>query len=178
LPFVTRLRCLLAQRSTTARSADGFGWFYAHCAAANVHDFAGDLRLRVWSPSLTSLDCRANFRKVIAVSAAPGGGGALARPPEEVDQSLTGIHLLRSGDDPGREYRKILKLLEDWSDKNDPRYVYEFTHGANCNLDLARGNGRHSPTFDLARHLFRDTELRKQFFGEIEARGTQGVDRF
>jgi hypothetical protein len=37
---------------------------------------------------------------------------------------------LRSGDDRGREHRKVLNLLRDWSDKIDSRYVYEFTHGA------------------------------------------------
>jgi hypothetical protein len=91
---------------------------------------------------------------------------------------LTGIHLLRSSDDRRRENRKILNFLRDWSDKIDSRYVYEFTHGANCNLDLAGGNGGHSPAFDLAGHLSGDTELRKQFFGEIEAGGAQGIDRF
>ena len=68
---------------------------------------------------------------------------------------------LRSGDDRGREHRKVLNLLRDWSDKIDSRYVYEFTHGANCNLDFAGGNGRHNPAFGLADHLSRDTQLRR-----------------
>jgi hypothetical protein len=45
---------------------------------------------------------------------------------------LTGIHTVRSGDDRGREDRKVLNLLRDRSHKIDSRYVYEFTHWANC----------------------------------------------
>jgi hypothetical protein len=97
------------------------------------------------------------------VHSIPANRGFCRFRSEEMDQSLTGINLLRSGDDRGREHRKVLKLLGDWSDKIDSRYVYEFTNGANCNLDLAGGNGRHSPVFDLAGHLSRDIELRKQF---------------
>jgi glycine/D-amino acid oxidase-like deaminating enzyme len=97
---------------------------------------------------------------------------------EEVDQLLTGIHSVRSGDGRGREDRKVLNLLRDRSHKIDSRYVYEFTHWANCNLDLAGGNGRHSPAFDLAGHLSRDSEIRKQFVSEIEPSDAQSIHRF